>query len=271
MKKHLLLLLVFFSTYAFSQDYSKPLNYTYSTSLSSKSVSSFNFTFTQQIDLQCKIDSISPIDQSPEKMTITFKRIQGKADYNDKKLQFDSRKEDDYSLEFQSLKKLLNQPIAIELNRDMTLQRPIKSFDQLLHLSSLENHFINYDLLEQLLEAIFIPLKATSSSLECPISIYFPFKTTKNFPLHLKESSSHVSFHIDQGLELEGLYSTQSEPFSIYLSGKVKVDANWQPISFHTQRFSLSHDLKEKKEETLFENPLLFDYSIDLNLTKFDG
>ena len=268
MKKYFCLALLSLSFFisADSPNYSKPLCYNFITELSSKSLHSFNFNFTQQIDLQCKVDSISPIDQTPEKITLTFKRIQGEAQYNEKKLKFDSLATNNYSLEFQSLKKLIDQPISIDLNRDMSVQGPLENFKQLLHLSSLEDHFINSDLLEQILEAIFIPLKAKASPSQYPTSIYFPFKTKANCSIHLKESPSIVQLHLDQALELEGLYSTEAEPFSIHLTGKLKGEGKWHPKQFYAREFSLRHDLKERAEETFFESPLIFDYAINLNL-----
>ncbi len=272
MKKYLSIALLSLSFYISSDsfDYSKPLSYSFVTKLSSKSVDSFNFNFTQQIDLQCKIDSISPIDQTPEKVTLTLKRIQGKALYNERKLEFDTQQPNNFALEFQSLKRLLEQPIEVELNRDMSIQGTLESFKQLLHLSSLEDHFINQDLLEQILEAIFIPLKAKANPSQYPVSIYFPFKTKANSQLSIKESQVVTQLHLDQTLELEGLYSTESEPFSILLTGKLKGNGKWHARQFYAQEFSLQYDLKEKKESTFFENPLAFDYAINLNLIDAD-
>jgi hypothetical protein len=98
------------------------------------------------------------------------------------------------------------------------------------------------------------------------VSIYFPFKTKTDSLIHHKESQSVTQLHLDQALELEGLYSTEAEPFSIHLVGKLKGKGKWHPSQFYAQEFSLRHNLKEKKEETLFESPLAFEYAIHLNL-----
>ena len=264
MKKLLITLFLSFTTLAFS-DSPPPLYYSLKTNISSQSQNSFLFDLTQQIDFECQINSISPIDQSPQNITLIFTRIQGEAKYNDKKLSFDSEQPTSHSLEFQSLKKLLNQPISIELSNDLKVKGPVKSFEQILSLSSLEDHFISQSLLDQIVESVFFPLKSKRSQ-RLPLSIYFPFNSKQDISLSLKESQNWTSFQINEPLALEGLYSTESEPFSIHLVGKLNGSGKWHQKRFYSQKFFLSHTLKESEGETLFESPLSFDYSVTLNL-----
>lgn len=268
MKKWTFLFLLVASSVLHAQTLDLPtLQYSLKTQLSSQAKDTFFFNLLQQIDFECQIKTISPIDQNPETIILVFKRIQGEAQYDSKTLTFDTDQQNVYSLEFESLKKLLNQPITLTLNRDMSLQLPIPEFQQMLHLASLENYFINQELLQQIVEALLIPAKGKTETMQ--LSLYFPFQTSIPAKINLKEGASQVTLIADAPLDLEGLYSpTIAGPFSIHLQGKLKGEARWGAKKFYVQRLNLTHVLKEKNQSTLFENPLTFEYSLQLtNLT----
>lgn len=261
------LLLISFSLFGDSSNATKPLSYSYKLDLSSKSNDFFAFNFFQQIDFDLALESISPIDQLPQSISLTFKKIQGEIKYNDQKLAYNSDEKENYSLEFQSLKKLLEQPICIELNKDLSVQQPCTDFENLMHFSSLENYFLNYDLLNQIIESVFAPLKAKQQTSDFPFTIYFPFKSKLSSSITLKKGGSHSSFQLNEPIELEGLYSTKETPSSINLKGNVSLECKWPLQSNYVKNFSLSHDLKEKKGDTLFKNPLIFNYRINISQT----
>lgn len=243
------------------------LDYSLNTTLSSSSNNFFNLSVKQQIDFECLVNSISPIDQSPETVTLILKRIQGEVSYNGKKQIFDTDQEELFSLEFQCLKKLLNEPIEIHLNRDMTIKEEVKDFNHLLSLSTLEDYFINQDLLDQMLEAVFLPKRSKFRNKPTLISLYFPFKTCQEYTPELKETKETASLLVNENLHLEGLYSTHQEPFSVNLDGKLVGNAKWKNKEFYTSECFFSHKLKEAEGETLFENPLTFEYALSLKLT----
>lgn len=263
MKKFILLLCLFFAAHQLYAE--KPLFYRLKTDLSSTSSDFFNLKLHQQIDFECEVHSICPIDQSPESVTITFKRMAGEFLYNDQKQSFDTDIEELFSLEFQCLKKLLNFPIFISLNRDMTIKEKSQDFAHLLNLSTLEKRFISEDLLSQILEAVFTPKRASLKEGPYLTSLYFPFQTKMPSDHDLKKGKVDTYFTIDAPLELEGLYSTSSNPFSLHLSGQMKAKAHWKNNSYFVESYHQKHSLKEGQPVTLFDHPLTFDYELNLD------
>lgn len=268
MKKFFSLFLFFTSLFFLTSNAhgTDPLHYSLNTNLSSTSADFFTLSVKQQIDFDCQIDSICPINQTPQAVTLTFRRIQGEVTYNDKKHFFDTDQEELYSLEFQCLKKLLNEPITISLNNEIKIKEEVKDFNHLLSLSTLNNDFVNQDLLDQIIEALFFPIQATKKEKLPRLSLYFPFKTEILLTADLKEGKENINLNLNENLNLEGLYSTHQEPFSVHLLGKLLGRANWENKNLYCSELSFSHKLKEKTNETLFENPLTFEYSLSLKL-----
>ena len=201
-------------------------------------------------------------------VTLTFRRIQGEINYDDKEFYLDTEKEEPISLEFQCLKKLLNAPIRITLGTGITLNEKVQDFEHILSLSTLENYFVSDDLLKQIIELVFLPFSAKNSEKKMPLSLYYPFKAKTLSSFELKENKEESLMLINEPLNLEGLYSTSQDPFSIHLKGKLEAKAKWTSKSPYCESLSLSHTLIEGKTETLFENPLSFDYAVSLNLKK---
>lgn len=262
MKKFILVLLTFALAYPlFSDDF--PL-YRLQTKLSSQSSDFFKLNLNQQIDFECEVKNICPIDQSPECVSITFKRIAGDFLYNDQKQSFDTDNEELFSLQFQCLKKLLNYPISIKLNRDMTIKEKSQDFAHLLNLSTLERRFISEDLLSQILETLFAPQRVSSTENTYLTSLYFPFQTKTRADYDIKKGKTKTYFNLDAPLKLEGLYSTSSKPFSLHLSGQMHAKANWRNNNFLVDSYSQSYTLLEDPSEPLFDHLLEFNYQLKL-------
>lgn len=264
-KIYLLFTLFFINSVLFSLE---PLSYSLNSTITSYSPNFFKLNVKQQIDFDCQVDTFCPIGQSPEKMTLTFRRIQGDIHYNDKEYHLDTENNEPYSLEFQCVKKLLNTPIHITLSSGSTISEKVQDFEHILSLSTLENYFISDDLLKQIVELIFLPLSAKNSEQKTALSLYYPFKTRTFSSFELKEEKESSSMLINEPLAIEGLYSTHQEPFSVHLNGQLEAKAKWTNKSPYCESLTLSHALNEKKGETLFENPLSFEYSVSLNMKK---
>lgn len=230
--------------------------YRIQTQLSAYCKDTLQFSLSQQVLFSCHIDQISPIDQSVQKLTLIFQRIQAQADYKDQKFMVDTDSKNIYSPEFGSLKKLLNKPIEIKLNKDRSLKDNIPSFQRILQTASLESSFISRDFIEQIVQALLAP-NTKNPSFE---KLYFPFQTTINVQPTLTQSSTFQLLSATEPLELEGLYSSGV----IQLSGKLKKEAQWQPKEAFVERYQLSHQSSEKEGKTLFENPLSFEYAVSL-------
>lgn len=236
----------------------KSIPYSFTTQLTAQSEKNIYFDCKQQMDFDCEFSEMSPIDQTPIELTLTFKRIQAEGKYNGDTIVVDTDSTQISSSEFHSLKRLINEPIVIELNADKTVKKPIERFEQLLRLSTMENNFISADLLDQLVEAILFPLKERDQHLKT--TLYFPIKSEVN----LNGSIFKSSIHINQPIEIQGLCSNSSENNSIQLNGQLHADGMWQPSGFFAQQLFLSHELKENKNLLLTESPLSFSHSLSL-------
>ncbi len=266
MKKRLLCLffsMLFIKAACYSLDLTTPLKYTLKTHLNAQAEAMVNFELREEIQFECTFDAICPITQIPESLTLTFTSIKGQVTHQDQTLFFNSDQKNDLSFEHQSIQKILYQPVCIDLNRDLTINGPVLDFQHLLKLSALDNYFISQDLLHQIVETLFAPVKAKEAT-PLTLSLHYPFKTRVEVFPQLNQGASSIQY--EQKLALEGLYSEQSAPRSLLLNGELFGAMHWQPNQFYAEHFSLNEKVQEDNENPLFEKPLSFQYSLNLDL-----